>query len=63
MSMTNIDLSPLPWDSYGFDVKETVEISNDKFNVYRSGNTGILIFCIHGAGYTGLTFAQLAVCC
>jgi protein phosphatase methylesterase 1 len=58
--MSKIDLSPLPWNTYGFDVKETVTVDNDKFNVYRHGNKGVLFFCIHCAGYTGLSFAQLA---
>uniref|UniRef100_A0A914P6T7 Protein phosphatase methylesterase 1 n=2 Tax=Panagrolaimus davidi TaxID=227884 RepID=A0A914P6T7_9BILA len=58
--MAKIDLSPLPWNTQGFDERETVEIDNDKFNVYRYGNKGVLFFCIHGAGYTGLSFAQFA---
>jgi protein phosphatase methylesterase 1 len=58
--MSKGDISPLPWNTYGFDVKEIVEVGKDKFNVYRHGNKGILFFCVHGAGYTGLSFAQLA---
>eukprot|EP00892_Ulva_mutabilis_P009563 jgi/Ulvmu1/697/UM010_0069.1 len=30
------------------------------FNVYTAGDHGPVVFCLHGAGYTGLTFALLA---
>ena len=60
-SHSNATYSPLPWSEFGFDEKNTVQVGDDKFNYYRRGNTGPLFFCIHGAGYTGLSFAQLAV--
>jgi len=56
----SVDLSPLPWNHYGFSIKEVVNIDGDEFNVYRTGGEGVAIFCLHGAGYTGLSFARLA---
>uniref|UniRef100_A0A7E4UZE1 Protein phosphatase methylesterase 1 n=1 Tax=Panagrellus redivivus TaxID=6233 RepID=A0A7E4UZE1_PANRE len=58
--MEAVDLSPLPWDAYGFTEKQIVDVDGDQFNVYRGGDKGIAVICIHGAGYTGLSFAQLA---
>lgn len=55
------DCSPLPWDHSGFKCKQSIEIDGDVFNVYREGTEGIVVFCLHGAGYTGLTFTQFAV--
>ena len=57
----SVDLSPLPWNHHGFSIKEVVNIDGDEFNVYRTGGEGVAIFCLHGAGYTGLSFARLAV--
>ena len=57
----SVDLTPLPWNHHGFSIKEVVNVDGDEFNVYRTGGEGVAIFCLHGAGYTGLSFARLAV--
>uniref|UniRef100_A0A0M3HNS6 Protein phosphatase methylesterase 1 n=2 Tax=Ascaris TaxID=6251 RepID=A0A0M3HNS6_ASCLU len=50
------DLSPLSWDAF-FDKKLTVGVGEDKFCVYVKGNTGPVFYLLHGAGYSGLTWA------
>eukprot|EP01024_Parvocaulis_polyphysoides_P023742 TRINITY_DN21907_c0_g1_i1.p1 TRINITY_DN21907_c0_g1~~TRINITY_DN21907_c0_g1_i1.p1 ORF type:complete len:382 (+),score=49.69 TRINITY_DN21907_c0_g1_i1:102-1148(+) len=48
------------WDQF-FDEIKQVEIQDcGKFQIYCAGNSGPLILCIHGGGYTGLTWALLA---
>uniref|UniRef100_A0A7S0R4Y3 protein phosphatase methylesterase-1 n=1 Tax=Pyramimonas obovata TaxID=1411642 RepID=A0A7S0R4Y3_9CHLO len=45
------------WDSY-FDTRENVEVpGRGSFQVYRAGKSGPVLFCLHGGGYTGLTWA------
>ncbi|XP_015886160.1 uncharacterized protein LOC107421438 isoform X1 [Ziziphus jujuba] len=53
--------SPLDWLSY-FDHEEDVCIpdSNDVFHVYVAGKEGPVVFCLHGGGYSGLSFALSA---
>ncbi|XP_021903413.1 protein phosphatase methylesterase 1 [Carica papaya] len=53
--------SPLDWLSY-FDREEDVCISgsNDVFHVYMAGTEGPVVFCLHGGGYSGLSFALSA---
>ncbi|PWA99187.1 esterase/lipase/thioesterase family protein [Artemisia annua] len=50
--------SPLDWKGY-FDQEDDVSIpdSNDVFHVYTAGNEGPVVFCLHGGGYSGLSFA------
>uniref|UniRef100_A0A914R6R4 Protein phosphatase methylesterase-1 n=1 Tax=Parascaris equorum TaxID=6256 RepID=A0A914R6R4_PAREQ len=54
------DLSPLSWDAF-FDKKLTVDVGEDKFCVYVKGNTGPVFYLLHGAGYSGLTWACFTV--
>ncbi|GMI90712.1 protein phosphatase methylesterase [Hibiscus trionum] len=53
--------SPLDWASY-FDREEDVCIpdSNDVFHLYMAGTEGPVVFCLHGGGYSGLSFALSA---
>lgn len=53
-------LQPLNWDVF-FDLKLSVDIGDDKFNVYLKGNSGPLFYLIHGGGYSGLTWSCFAV--
>ncbi|XP_021288438.1 protein phosphatase methylesterase 1 isoform X2 [Herrania umbratica] len=53
--------SPLDWSGY-FDREEDICISdsNDVFHLYMAGTEGPVIFCLHGGGYSGLSFALSA---
>ncbi|KAM0049149.1 putative protein phosphatase methylesterase-1 [Helianthus debilis subsp. tardiflorus] len=53
--------SPLDWKGY-FDQEDDVCIpdSNDVFHVYTAGKEGPVVFCLHGGGYSGLSFALSA---
>lgn len=53
--------SPLPWQGH-FDEDKmiTVPDSDDVFHVYLTGTEGPVVFCLHGGGYTGLSFALIA---
>ncbi|KAL7678008.1 hypothetical protein ACOME3_004235 [Neoechinorhynchus agilis] len=56
---------PLPWQDY-FDETNIIKTTDeDRFNVYikrslRESQHRILVFCVHGAGFSGLSFALLA---
>lgn len=50
------------WSDY-FDRKEALQLGDRGLtvNLYRSGKPGTpLLLCLHGAGYTGLTWALVA---
>ncbi|KAK9270214.1 hypothetical protein L1049_025790 [Liquidambar formosana] len=53
--------SPLNWLGY-FDQEDDVCIPNsdDVFHVYMAGTEGPVVFCLHGGGYSGLSFALAA---
>ncbi|KAK4256217.1 hypothetical protein QN277_009111 [Acacia crassicarpa] len=53
--------SPVDWSAY-FDTEDDVKIpdSNDVFHVYMAGSEGPVVFCLHGGGYSGLSFALSA---
>ncbi|KAJ1390852.1 Alpha/Beta hydrolase fold [Sesbania bispinosa] len=53
--------APVDWTVY-FDKEDDVAIpeSNDVFHVYMAGNEGPVVFCLHGGGYSGLSFAVSA---
>ncbi|KAL7176623.1 hypothetical protein ACSBR2_030044 [Camellia fascicularis] len=53
--------SPLDWLGY-FDQEDDIHIpdSNDVFHIYKGGSDGPVIFCLHGGGYSGLSFALAA---
>nr|GMD66597.1 protein phosphatase methylesterase 1 [Ipomoea batatas] len=52
---------PLDWSDY-FDKEDDVQISdsNDVFHVYLAGTEGPVVLCLHGGGYSGLSFALAA---
>ncbi|XP_073132130.1 uncharacterized protein [Henckelia pumila] len=52
---------PLDWKSY-FDQEEDVHIedSEEVFHIYKAGTEGPVVFCLHGGGYSGLSFALSA---
>ncbi|KAF7836483.1 protein phosphatase methylesterase 1 [Senna tora] len=53
--------SPKDWSEY-FDKEEDVKIpdSDNIFHVYMAGSEGPVVFCLHGGGYSGLSFALSA---
>nr|TKW04541.1 hypothetical protein SEVIR_7G117100v2 [Setaria viridis] len=53
--------APLDWSAY-FDEERSVAIpgTDDVFNVYTAGSDGPVVFCLHGGGYSGLSFALAA---
>ncbi|CAN6275773.1 unnamed protein product [Urochloa humidicola] len=53
--------APLDWSDY-FDEERRVAIpdTDDVFNVYTAGSEGPVVFCLHGGGYSGLSFALAA---
>ncbi|CAB4267415.1 unnamed protein product [Prunus armeniaca] len=50
--------SALDWKGF-FDQEEDIRIpdSDDVFHVYTAGTEGPVVFCLHGGGYSGLSFA------
>ncbi|GAB4839530.1 hypothetical protein Ancab_029056 [Ancistrocladus abbreviatus] len=53
--------SPLDWVGY-FDEEDDVCIqgSGNVFHMYKAGSEGPVVFCLHGGGYSGLSFALSA---
>nr|XP_033516025.1 protein phosphatase methylesterase 1 isoform X4 [Nicotiana tomentosiformis] len=53
--------APLDWSDY-FDREDDIQIpdSDDVFHVYMAGTEGPVVFCLHGGGYCGLSFALAA---
>ncbi|GAV68736.1 Abhydrolase_6 domain-containing protein, partial [Cephalotus follicularis] len=53
--------SPLDWRGF-FDEEKDICIPdlNDVFHVYMAGTEGPVVFCLHGGGYSGLSFALSA---
>ncbi|XP_004299853.1 PREDICTED: protein phosphatase methylesterase 1 [Fragaria vesca subsp. vesca] len=51
----------LDWKPY-FDTEDDISIpgSDDVFHVYMAGTEGPVVFCLHGGGYSGLSFALSA---
>lgn len=52
---------PLPWQNY-FDRQLSVACPSRgaTFNVYQAGDSGPVVLCLHGGGYTGLSWALFA---
>ncbi|KAK4413431.1 protein phosphatase methylesterase 1 [Sesamum alatum] len=52
---------PLDWSGY-FDQEDDVCIpdSENVFHIYKAGTEGPVVFCLHGGGYSGLSFALSA---
>lgn len=53
--------SPLNWNDY-FDKEDDIKIpgTDNVFHIYKAGCEGPVVFCLHGGGYTGLSFALSA---
>lgn len=53
--------SPIDWLGY-FDQEDDICLpdSNDVFHVYKAGSDGPVVFCLHGGGYSGLSYALSA---
>ncbi|KAJ8436425.1 hypothetical protein Cgig2_013466 [Carnegiea gigantea] len=53
--------SPLDWTGY-FDEEDDIRIPDTEnvFHVYKAGAKGPVVFCLHGGGYSGLSFALSA---
>ncbi|GMH14071.1 hypothetical protein Nepgr_015912 [Nepenthes gracilis] len=53
--------SPIDWLEY-FDQEDDVCIpgSGNVFHIYKAGLEGPVVFCLHGGGYSGLSFAVSA---
>lgn len=53
--------SPLDWTGY-FDEEDDICIPDTEnvFHVYKAGSKGPVVFCLHGGGYSGLSFALSA---
>ncbi|KAG2714100.1 hypothetical protein I3843_03G013000 [Carya illinoinensis] len=53
--------SPLVWSGY-FDREDDISIpeTDNVFHVYIAGTEGPVVFCLHGGGYSGLSFALAA---
>ncbi|KAJ8983892.1 hypothetical protein NQ317_000928 [Molorchus minor] len=56
----NQNFTPIKWSEY-FDKEEKIETARGKFHVYSKGNEGPILLCLHGGGYSGLTWALFAV--
>ncbi|EFA10997.1 protein phosphatase methylesterase 1 [Tribolium castaneum] len=54
------DFAPLKWDQY-FDSEDDVTTDSGTFHVYKKGDSGPAVVCLHGGGYSGLTWALFAV--
>ncbi|PQQ10775.1 hypothetical protein Pyn_26499 [Prunus yedoensis var. nudiflora] len=51
--------SALDWKGF-FDQEEDIRIPDSVFHVYTAGTEGPVVFCLHGGGYSGLSFALSA---
>ncbi|XP_078171869.1 esterase/lipase/thioesterase family protein isoform X2 [Carex rostrata] len=53
--------SPLDWQGF-FDKEEDITIpgTNDVFHIYTAGSEGPVVLCLHGGGYSGLSFGLAA---
>lgn len=58
---SSLKYSPLDWLDY-FEKEDDVCIPNsdDVFHIYTAGKEGPVVFCLHGGGYSGLSFALSA---
>jgi protein phosphatase methylesterase 1 len=37
-----------------------LSLSRGSFTTYQAGSAGAVVFCLHGGGYTGLTWSLVA---
>jgi hypothetical protein len=48
------------WREFFHTALDVPAADGDVFRVYLAGREGPLVLCLHGAGHTGLSFAQMA---
>lgn len=49
------------WDQYFDSIADLqIEDRHGVFRIYQAGTEGPVVFCLHGGGYSGLTWALLA---
>ncbi|XP_072402342.1 protein phosphatase methylesterase 1 [Diabrotica undecimpunctata] len=53
------DFTPIKWSEY-FEKEEIIQLANGEFHVYTKGSEGPILLCLHGGGYSGLTWALFA---
>lgn len=51
--------TPIKWMEY-FEKEEIVQLTSGKFHIYTKGFEGPILLCLHGGGYSGLTWALFA---
>ncbi|XP_023019174.2 protein phosphatase methylesterase 1 [Leptinotarsa decemlineata] len=56
-SMQNF--SPIKWSEY-FSEEEGIQTTDGVFHVYGRGTDGPILLCLHGGGYSGLTWSLFA---
>lgn len=59
-AMSRRDYSVKPWTDY-FEKDEMLAVGKNTFSLYRCGSSGPLILFLHGGGFSGLSWALLAV--
>eukprot|EP00232_Nephroselmis_pyriformis_P028452 CAMPEP_0182869002 /NCGR_PEP_ID=MMETSP0034_2-20130328/9658_1 /TAXON_ID=156128 /ORGANISM="Nephroselmis pyriformis, Strain CCMP717" /LENGTH=155 /DNA_ID=CAMNT_0025001437 /DNA_START=390 /DNA_END=854 /DNA_ORIENTATION=+ len=53
--------APIGWEGYFDESRDVVLNSGDQFRLYEAGPAGApVILCLHGGGYTGLTWGLVA---
>ncbi|KAL3845701.1 hypothetical protein ACJIZ3_003104 [Penstemon smallii] len=59
--ISSVKYAPLDWLGY-FDQEDDVCIpdSDNVFHIYKAGTEGPVVFCLHGGGYSGLSFTLSA---
>ncbi|KAG5893759.1 hypothetical protein JTB14_001204 [Gonioctena quinquepunctata] len=53
------NFSPVKWSEY-FDNEEQIQTTNGDFHIYSKGTEGPVLLCLHGGGYSGLTWSLFA---
>lgn len=51
---------PLPWTNF-FNTYEDFYLSGNTFRIYKAGETGPVLFLLHGGGCSALSWALFAV--
>ncbi|CAG9855155.1 unnamed protein product [Phyllotreta striolata] len=50
------NFTPVKWTKY-FEREDDMQLLNGKFHYYAKGTDGPILLCLHGGGYSGLTWA------
>lgn len=54
------DFTPVPWSKY-FESEFEVDTDSGVFHLYKKGDSGPILLCLHGGGYNSLTWALFTV--